>query len=237
LCLNKHIADIVPQPEDSACGPAVLHFVYQCHSVNAGSITQMIAQIQRPRWLGSYAPELGCHALRRGMDARIYATDTRIFDPTWFAEPRADLKQKLRDQQVFFRKRSDAEHRAVSTKFLRFLKLGGKVDFSRITPGLIAHLIKEYGPLIADIDSTYFGDEMRYYTSRSGRLIQHDLRGGPVGHFVALVGANLKTMEITVADPQNQNPFSDSRIYCADFQHLINALMLERGNLLCIRPR
>ncbi len=171
------------------------------------------------------------------MDATIYVTDTKIFDPSWFMEPRADLIQKLRRQQNFFRKKADAEHLAVSNKFIRFLRLGGRLEFNRISPSLIAQLLAEYGRIIADIDSTYFGNEMRYYTNHQDQLIQDDLRGGPVGHFVALVSADLDKMEITIADPENKNQHSDSRVYTVDLQHLINALMLERGNLLVVRPK
>lgn len=76
--------DILHQPDDHTCGPTCLHAVYQYFGDDV-PLNQVVHETDFLEEGGTLAPLLGCHALRRGYQAKIYTWDLRVFDPTWFA--------------------------------------------------------------------------------------------------------------------------------------------------------
>src|SRR5512139_167525 len=88
---------MLPQPDETTCGPTCLHAVYRYW----GRDEALPRVIGRTRKLdaggGTFAVFLACDALRQGFEATIYTYNLLVFDPTWFA-PGVDIAEKLRQQ-------------------------------------------------------------------------------------------------------------------------------------------
>ncbi|MEP0845702.1 MAG: peptidase-C39 like family protein, partial [Phycisphaerae bacterium] len=89
--------EIQPQPDDATCGPTCLHAVYRYFG-DCLDLHQVISEVPTLPDGGTLAVLLGCHALRRGYRVTIYTYNLQVFDPTWFADPRTDLRAKLSAQ-------------------------------------------------------------------------------------------------------------------------------------------
>lgn len=81
----KHALDleILPQPNDSSCGPTCLAAVYHYWN-DPVDLEWLIPQIGQLGTGGTLAVQLACHALRRGYDAVITTYNLQLFDPAWF---------------------------------------------------------------------------------------------------------------------------------------------------------
>ena len=90
---NKLKLDILPQPDDTTCGPTCLHALYRYFGDDI-PLDQVINQVQTLDGGGTLAVMLGNHALSRGYRALIYTFNLMIFDPTWF-QSSVDLKKHL----------------------------------------------------------------------------------------------------------------------------------------------
>ena len=75
--------EFLKQPDNTTCGPTCLHAVYRYHGDDL-PLTQVIEEAPAFEGGGTLAVMLGCHALRRGYDARIFTFNLQVFDPTWF---------------------------------------------------------------------------------------------------------------------------------------------------------
>src|SRR5207244_2038397 len=73
--------DILPQPDDTTCGPTCLHALYRYYDDEL-SLDTVIDQVQSLEGGGTLAVLLACHALRRGYDATLYTYNLQLFDPT-----------------------------------------------------------------------------------------------------------------------------------------------------------
>ncbi|MGH7163181.1 MAG: hypothetical protein ACREID_06840, partial [Planctomycetota bacterium] len=63
--------EMLPQPDDAACGPTCLHAVYRYHD-DPIPLAHILEEIPRLKEGGTLAVFLACHALRRGYRATIY---------------------------------------------------------------------------------------------------------------------------------------------------------------------
>ena len=96
--------NILPQPDDTSCGPTSLHAVYQYYNLDV-ELAQLIADISSLETGGTLAVYLGIDALRRGMDATIYTYNLKMFDPTWDGLDSSILIDKLEQQQEIKKKK------------------------------------------------------------------------------------------------------------------------------------
>ncbi len=224
---------ILPQPDDTTCGPTCLHSIYQYYGEQL-PLEQVIAEVPMLEEGGTLAVLLACHALERGYQATIYTYKLQIFDPTWLQPGFPDLAGKLRAQMLV---KTDPKLQRASEGFLRFLELGGELKFADLTPALLRKYVAQSAPLITGLSSTYlyqtpreFGDNCDY----------DDVRGEPTGHFVVLCGYDRNQKTISVADPLLPNPVAETQIYAVDIHRAINAILLGvltyDANLLIIRP-
>ncbi len=225
--------DILPQPNDTACGPTCLQAVYRYYRDEI-PLDRVINETPRLDSGGTLAVFLGCHALRRGYRATLYTYNVRVFDPTWFELPRRALMEKLSAQLPFRQKQRIVR---ASKGYLEFLKLGGAIRFEDLTPSLIRRHLKRYHPILTGLSATYLYRAMREYGPKDD---EDDLRGDPVGHFVVLCGYDQRKREVLIADPMNPNPLVESRTYTLDMYRVINAILLGvltyDANLLIIEP-
>ena len=213
--------EILPQPDDTTCGPTCLHAVYRYWGDEA-SLKSVVGEIDPLPGGGTLAVSLACHALRRGYRA----------DPTWF-EGGVDLAERLRAQ----RKHKRTRKLAISTDaYLEYLRLGGTVHFEDLRPALVRRFLNRDVPILTGLSATYLYDCAREHDDD-----YDDVRGEPVGHFVVLSGYDRKKREVTVSDPSHDNPKFKTHRYEVSMNRLITAIalgvMTYDANLLIITPK
>jgi hypothetical protein len=222
--------EVLPQPDDTTCGPTCLHAVYRYFDDDI-ELARVIAEVPPLPEGGTFAVWLACHALRRGYRATIYTYNLQVFDPTWFAET-TDIPARLAAQRRFKRDRRLAFY---TEAYLEFFRLGGKLIFRDLSPSLIRRLLKRGTPILTGLSATYL-----YACSREYNDQYDDVRGVPQGHFVVLCGYDPQRREVMVADPLHDNPGYGSPYYRVAISRLITAILLGivtyDANLLVITP-
>lgn len=231
--MRKLELDILAQPDDVTCGPTCLHAVLRYHGHSA-TLPELIGETPRLQNGGTLGVMLATQAIRRGFRARLYTYNLRIFDPTWFGEPRVDLLAKLRQQA---RHKHGKRFRAATQAYQEFLEVGGEIRFEDLTRKLIRGYLKRGLPILTGLSATYLYRTAREFGPDDD---YDDIRGKPSGHFVVLCGYDLRTKEVVVADPMDPNPMSDSRCYTLGIDRLIGAILLGvltyDANLIIIQP-
>lgn len=226
--------EILPQPDDVTCGPTCLHAVYRYFGESL-PLEQVIGQIGQLEEGGTLAGWLGCHALARGYDAKLYTFNLRVLDPTWFRSPDTPLAAKLRAQLQF---KNDPKLRTATTAYLEFLQRGGQIRMEDLTRQLIRKYLVRSVPILTGLSSTYLYQNAREYGPRCDA---DDVRGVPQGHFVVLCGYDLATERVRVADPYLTNPYAPSdNYYWVGVDRLVCAILLGvltyDANLLILTP-
>src|SRR5688500_4281300 len=79
---NSLNVERILQPDEVTCGPTCLRKVYSFYGL-PDTQDEIINALERNEDGGTLAVYLGIVALDRGLCARIYSYDLRIFDPTW----------------------------------------------------------------------------------------------------------------------------------------------------------
>ena len=231
----KLALEILPQPDDTTCGPTCLQAVYGYYN-DVLPLTQVIREVKKMKNGGTLAVFLGCHALSRNYEATLYTYDLKIFDPTWFGGSPTDLTKKLARQKEI--KKNPKLH-MLSDAYLEFLNLGGKIVFRELTSSMIRGLLKKNMPVLTGLSATYLYKSARE-TDVDGETLYDDIKGEPSGHFVVLCGYNPLKRQAILADPLMPNPISDDAVYEVKLTRLIVAIMLGiltfDANLLVIRP-
>lgn len=225
--------DILPQPDDTTCGPTCLQAVYRYYD-DSMPLAQLIAEAGTLEGGGTLEVLLACHALRRGYRATIYTYNLQIFDPTWFTAPIVDLEDRLTRQLAA----KDHNKLAVATgAYLDFLRLGGVLRFQDLTASLVRKYLKQGKPILCGLSATYLYHCAREYGPRAD---YDDIRGYPTGHFVVLCGYDRERRTVQVADPLRQNPLGAGQYYEVAIDRLVSAILLGiltyDGNLLIIEP-
>jgi hypothetical protein len=225
--------DILPQPDETTCGPTCLHAVYRYFN-HEMPLPQVIREVPKLEGGGTLAVLLACHALERGFRAIIYSYKMQLFDPTWLIPGGPDLRERLRKQMLF---KDDPKLQAASRGYLRFLELGGQLRLEDLTLDLIRRFVKKELPVITGLSATYLYRTPREY---GPRCEYDDIRGEPSGHFVVLCGYNKHDRTIAVADPLLPNPVAKRQIYQVPIERVLCAILLGvltyDANLLIIQP-
>jgi hypothetical protein len=226
--------DILPQPDETTCGPTCLEAIYRYYNDNV-SLARIIEEHRQLREGGTLAVFLACHALRRGYSATIYTYNLQVFDPSWFVPKAQDLSERLSRQLKYKRGR---KIKVATEGYLEFLELGGRLRFQDLTRSLIRRYLRRGVPILTGLSATFlyqtpreFGPEDEY----------DDLRGEPSGHFVVLSGYQRDTKLVTVADPMHPNPMAPTQYYDIKIDRVLCAILLgivtHDANLLIIEPR
>ncbi len=231
--------EFLKQPDNTTCGPTCLHAVYRYHGDDL-PLTQVIQEAPAFEGGGTLAVMLGCHALRRGYDARIFTFNLQVFDPTWFnseghIREGLQLEEKLRAQMEV--KPKEKLQRACES-YIDFLKLGGKVRMEDLTGNLIRRYLKQSIPVLTGLSSTYLYRERREIPATS---TPDDIAGLPGGHFVVLCGYDSIERSVLVADPFHPNPLSADFKYEVSLDRVVCSILLGiltyDANLLIVRPK
>jgi hypothetical protein len=227
--------DILPQPDDTTCGPTSLHAVYRFWGDDL-PIDQIIREVRPQQEPGTLAVLLAQHALERGYKATLWVYNLDVFDPTWFRKG-VDLGAKLRDQMTA---KGNERLQFVSREYLRYLELGGEVRYEELNPELLRRLLEPGRPVLAGLSATYLYGCAREMDDGT-RFWYDDVRGTSAGHFVVLYGYHPELREVQVADPLRENPRFGDQHYSVGVHRLVGAIMLGvlsfDGNLLLLeRP-
>lgn len=225
--------DILPQPDESTCGPTCLHSLYRYYGDEL-PLAQVIEEVTMLEEGGTLAVLLACHALQRGYRATIYTYKLQLFDPTWLSPVGFDLRERLRAQMAV---KDDPKLLIASKAFLKFLDLGGELRLEDLTPGLLRRYVKRRVPVITGLSSTFLYRTPREYGPNCD---YDDVRGEPSGHFVVLCGYNKERRTLQIADPLLPNPVATEQLYAVPIDRVICAILLGvltyDANLLIIQP-
>lgn len=228
------ILDILPQPDDSTCGPTCLHAVYGFYGDDQ-DLHRVIEEVTPLATGGTLGVYLGLHALRRGYGATIHTYNLEIFDPTWFEGDEAHLPLLLSLQAEV---KASRRLRETTPAYLEFLELGGLIRFEELSPGLIRRQLLKGHPILTGLSATYLYGCARE-AEVDGRLRYDSVAGFPTGHFVVVHGYDAETDSVLVADPLYENPH-ESHNYRVGVVRLMGAIMLGvltyDGNLLVLEP-
>jgi len=211
--------EILPQPDDSTCGPTCLQAVYRFFGDRI-PLRQVISEVVPLETGGTLAVHLGCHALRRGYSATIFTYNLHLFDPTWFAG-KVDLADRLRRQAEA---KHDRKLRAATKAYLEYLSLGGTIRFEELRPALLRRFLKRQIPVLTGLSATYLYGCARDVGEHT--LREDDIRGIPTGHFVVLFGYDRETRKVLVADPHQDNPLFGSHYYEVSVNRALGAILL-----------
>ncbi len=231
--------DALKQPNNTTCGPTCLHAVYRYFG-NHIPLTDVIQDVPSFESGGTLAVMLGCDALRRGYDVRIFTFNLQVFDPTWFnadghLADGLNLEDKLRQQMTL--KPSEKLRRACEC-YIEFLRLGGRLRMEDLDGNLIRRYLRQSIPLLTGLSSTYLYRERREHPVT---FQPDDVAGVPSGHFVVLCGYDPVEKSVLVADPFHPNPLSVDCKYEVPLDRVVNSILLGiltyDANLLIIRPR
>jgi len=157
---------------------------------------------------GTLAVLLGNHALARGYQVKLYTQNLMTFDPTWFMPGAPPLDAALRKQM---RAKKKQKKLCLATKaYLKFLRMGGEIQMTDFTDKLVRDHLKKKQPVLTGLSATYLyrsprecGEPLRY----------NSYKGVPQGHFVVVLGYDMKRRLATIADPLNPNPIKDTVQY------------------------
>lgn len=244
---------ILPQPDETTCGPTCLQAVFR-HFGDDLELEQVIRETPSLDDGGTLGVLLGTLALQRGYRVKIFTYNLRVFDPSWFTAdrrkgelrrsedqaplerfPQVDLIDKLR-QQV--RLKDGQKLHLACEAYANFIKLGGEVRMHDLNKALIRHYLALDIPILTGLSSTYLYQAAR---ERQRDMKPDDLRGTPTGHFVVLCGEKPPPKKsVRIADPYLPNPFAEHHYYDVSFDRLICAILLGvltyDANLLIIQP-
>lgn len=211
------------QPDDVTCGPTCLRNVYGFYGLEL-ELEEVISEIDRNEDGGTLALYLAISALRRGFRARLYSYDLRVLDPTWKGLGRKELTEKIQARVAHLR--TDKARRAAAA-YLDFLRLGGLLGFSELTPRLLREILDRDHPILAGLSATYLYRMPRErHHPVTHELVDDDVAGDPVGHFIVITGYERWGRRFVVRDPSEHVPASPDGRQVVDAQRLINAILL-----------
>jgi hypothetical protein len=223
--------DMLPQPDETTCGPTCLHAVYRYWGRHE-LLPDVVARTGKLERGGTVAVFLACDALRQGFQATIYTFNLTLFDPSWFVGKvdKVDLGERLLRQRL--EKPHDKRVQEVTGGYVEFLRLGGHLRLTDLSRYLLRGILRRRLPIITGLSSTYLYRAMREYGPHDA---PDDIRGAPGGHFVVLAGYDRPARTLLVADP-----YGPARDYWIKIDRAVGAILLgivtHDANLLIIHP-
>jgi hypothetical protein len=224
---------ILPQPDETTCGPTCLHSVYRYWGESI-ALPDVIGRTGRLEHGGTFAVFLACDALQKGFRATIYTCNLNVFDPSWFTRRDIDIAARLKHQREH---KLDYRLQHATTGYLEFLERGGRLRLLDPTRGLIYGILRRGVPIITGLSSTFLYRVPREYGPDDD---PDDVRGLPSGHFVVIAGYDRRRRQVLVIDPYGANPYASNHEYWMSIDRVIASVMLgivtHDANLLVIHP-
>jgi hypothetical protein len=211
------------QPDEATCGPTCLRKVYAFFGLH-DKLEDIINALERNEDGGTLAVYLGIVALKRGLLARIYSYDLRIFDPTWCTLDSTGLKNKILERYPHL---VDDKRRRAAAAYVQFLEMGGELAFDELRHTLFRSIIDRGHPVLAGLSATYLYRQPRErWDATQQHHVDDDVRGEPTGHFVVISGYSSWGRRLTVVDPFEHAPVDTGGLIQVDTDRLINAILL-----------
>lgn len=226
--------DILPQPDETTCGPTCLHAIYRYWKQDE-ALPAVIARTGKFEQGGTLAVFLACDALRLGYRATIYTYNLTVFDPTWFIDRSVDIGARLALQSEV---KKDYRLQYATAGYQDFLRLGGRLRMMHLSRRLIQAILRRRLPILTGLSSTYLYRTAREFGPND---MPDDIRGLPAGHFVVIAGYNPQHRTVLVMDPYQLNPYRQASAgYWISIDRVICAILLgivtHDANLLIIHP-
>lgn len=211
------------QPDETTCGPTCLRKVFSFFGLT-DTLEDILDALERNEDGGTLAVYLGMVALERGLQARIYSYDLRIFDPTWYAMPAAGLKARILERYPYLK---DEKRRRAAAAYVKFLDMGGELAFAELRHTLIKEIIDRGHPVLAGLSATYLYRQPRErWDAQTGKHVDDDIAGEPTGHFVVISGYANWGRRVTIVDPFEHAPADEAGLIQVETDRLINAILL-----------
>lgn len=224
---------ILPQPDETTCGPTCLHTIYSFYGDNI-SLEEVIREVPALPEGGTLGAWLAIHALKKGYNAVIYSYNLSVFDPSWVGHESFFIKNKLLQQAEF---KTDVKLQRAANSYAEFLDLGGKLKFDILRPSLLRKYLKKGIPILTGLSATFLYECKREY---GDNCEYDDLCGEPSGHFVVLNGYDKENRNVSVADPFHPNPLGEGHQYDINIDRVINSILLgiitNDANFIIITP-
>ncbi len=212
------------QPDDVTCGPTCLRKIYHFFGYDL-PMEEILGEIDRNEDGGTLAVHLAISALKRGFRARIFSYDLRIFDPVWAGLEAEELRARVEQRIPHLTSRKTVR---CARAFIRFLEMGGEMAFDELTPALLKGILNRNHPILAGLSATHLYRMPRErHDPETHQLVDDDVAGDPVGHFVVVSGYQHWGRQFSVRDPSAHIPptTEDGRVL-VDAQRLTNAILL-----------
>ena len=211
------------QPDDVTCGPTCLKKVYHFYGRDV-PLEEVSVGVDRDHEGGTLAVNLALAALGRGFRARIFSYNLRLFDPSWARLGTEELAGKLRQRIAHLREEKSVR---AAKAYVDFLGAGGEVAFDELTPRLLKRILDTNRPVLAGLSATYLYRMARErHDPRTHELLDDDVAGDPVGHFVVISGYSQRGRRFTVRDPSAHAPTDRQGRVQVEAHRLINAILL-----------
>lgn len=231
---NAISISMLPQPNDTTCGPTCLHTIYNFYG-DSIDLEELIVDIDQLEGGGTLGAILASHALKVGYSATIYTYNLVVFDPTWFEHESFYIKNKLQKQADLKR---NLKLQTASNAYAEFLDLGGELKYQTLNTALIQKYLRKGMPLLVGLSATYLYDSPREFGPKDE---YDDIRGNPSGHFVVIYGYNEAEETVYIADPLKENPLGKGQNYEIGIDKVINAILLGvltyDANVIVITPK
>lgn len=227
--------DILPQPDETTCGPTCLHAIYRYWQQDE-ALAAVIARVGKfEHGGGTLAVFLACDALRHGYRATIYTYNLMVFDPTWFLDRGIDIGARLSLQREV---KADYRLQYATAGYQDFLRLGGRLRMVQLSRRLIQAILRRRLPILTGLSSTYLYRTAREFGPND---TPDDVRGLPAGHFVVIAGYDHQHRTVLVMDPYQLNPYRQAaggywigidRVICS----VLLGIVTHDANLLIVHP-
>lgn len=213
---------ILTQPDCISCGPTCLQSIYNYYDdiISLDTLTKRVPSLTHG---GTLAVLLGCDALNNGYHVTLHSTNIRLLDPSWFRQKNISLREKLTTQLQYT---TEEKRYEATNAYIKFLSLGGTINFAQLNFKLIQAHINSNIPLLSGVSATYFYQTMRDYTNADNRVVYDEWHGAPSGHFVIIKGFDAEKKLLHISDPFIPHPLSRTHSYTVPYSHWLQAHLL-----------
>jgi len=223
---NKIILSVpqFSQIKPYSCMPACLQEIFGYYGEQISQ--EEIMKISENPKLGMALVEAGIFSLKHNYRSLIITNNINIFDPTWFRLDSNKLKLNLNKRAKFV----DDLSQFMIDKYIKFLNLGGEINFETISPSLLKKYLSIKIPIIMELASTFI-----YKLAKSSRpgLFDDAIRGQIEGHGVVIAGFDDKD-NFLIIDPNSKKSPSKIGVYWVNSAELMMSFALLEGKSILL---